>query len=188
MTTNMREQKIAEEIQNITRDLETVSSRDIRNIPERVFREVFLPMFAGKEDLVYPASTRIWANIAGSYFSRVNVINERNEILFTVPALMNNSAVNPVSSEEIPVSHVVATAKQYAFMHPAQGSQYLDDQLTKRSLLMRVPNNVLEDIETWNKIFERYGYPIITEVKDLQQKTNPDAQSGDGIDYDFEPL
>ena len=181
MNTNVH----VEKIQNIVKDLEAVSSQDIRSIPERVFREVFLPMFAGKENLLYPASTRIWANIAGGYFSQVNVVNEQNEILFTVPPLLNINAVNPVSSEEIPISHVLETAKQYALIHPVQGSLYLEDQLTKRSLLMRAPNNVLEDIETWNKIFERYGYPIITEVKDLEQKTNPDARDGDVMDYDF---
>lgn len=183
-----REAKVAEEIQRITSQLEAVASRDISNVPERVFREVFLPMFAGKEDLVYPATTQIWANIAGSYYAPVNIVNEKNEILYTVPPLMNNKAVNPVSSDEIPIAHVVATAKQYANMHPAQGAAYLDAELTKRSLLMRLPSNVLEDIATWNKIFERYGYPVIMETETLIQKNGNEASpAGDG-DFEFEPL
>lgn len=158
-----RQDRLAEQIQQITNELQAVAIQDTPLLRERIFVGIFLPYFAGDEERAYPqANAAMWIDrVAGSPYKAVNVIDVQGQVLFTVPPLLDRSAVAPqAGSDRGPsIAHVVHSAQQYALMSPRQGAGYLQSELNKRALIMKVPANVLGHIEAWNKIFERYGRP-----------------------------
>lgn len=173
MSENQNNQAVSQMIQDISKELSVSSSSDINSIPEDAFVNVFLPMFAGVQPLEYPVTITNWINLAGNAFKPVHVVDNKRKILFTVPALYDIEAINPLPNVEglSPVSHVVETAKQYSHMHPMQGSRYLNEEMAKRSMIMRNPIDLSKDIGAWNEIFKRYGYPIIEGFQDKEQTT-----------------
>jgi len=175
-------EKFAEEIKVIKDSLKEADTDSTARLEEYIFVNVFLPLFAGDTELMYPqASLAIWANIAGSVYKPVNIVNKNGEVLYTVPPIMNNTVINPISNSKTSLAHVVATAKQYSNIHPVQGRNYLMAELTQRATIMNVPKNVLENLHQWNEIFTRYGRPKIAEEQPVSEK------NGDGLaDYDFE--
>lgn len=182
----LRDQKLADTLQQIQEQLSLASATDTATLSERVFSNVFLPLFAGDETLVYKADFATWINYAGGPYRSVDIIDTSGKVLFTVPPLFDRKAVNPVSTSAIPISHVVATANQYAKLHPSQGMLYLDAELTKRAIVMKVPANVIENLELWNNIFMRYNRPPIMTV-DIKQAGGT-SDTGDTLDYELEPL
>jgi hypothetical protein len=192
---NMIESRIGDEITKIANDLAAVPL-DHPKLPEVHFREIFLPLFAGDAQLKYNVTMDNWVKVAGSPFQAVDIIDPKSQkVLFTVPPLMDRNAVNPVNNDRAPISHVVASANQYARIHPMQGLHHLNAELTERALIMKVPASVRENIEIWNKIFERYGRPPIMALPDNFQNESkgstgsaPTQQDTGTADYDFEPL
>ena len=65
-----------------------------KRVPENVFREIFLPVFAGLDpDLEKKTHefTAHWAGIVGSQMESAQVVNMQGETLFTVPPICDTS-------------------------------------------------------------------------------------------------
>jgi len=188
---DFRNQRLADEIKGIAEQLASVSGGEGARISERIFVNVFLPFFAGDPDPVYKIGIQHWINTAGSVFSSVAVIDSSGGVLFTVPPLCDRSAVQPVSRDGGPsIAHVGASTNQLANVHPKQGAAYLNNELSKRALIMKVPINVVNHIDVWNKIFTRYGRPPLVKIEgeqtEVESATQDIAKPGD--DFDFQPL
>lgn len=181
-----RKDQLAGVIQKVTDQLSDVAVKDIATIPERIFQYIFLPLFAGDENRAYPVTLENWAIHAGSPYRSVHVVDTNNNILFTVPPLFDRAAINPVSDGLASIAHVVATAGQYANIHPTQGIAYLNHELSNRALVMKVPPNVQANLKTWNEIFARYNRPLIQTVSMSDQTTG--VVSGKDSDFEFEML
>lgn len=179
--------QLNDEITRIAADVEKATAAVRARLPERHFREIYLPMFAGDEKNPYNVDLNHWVGFAGNPYREVDIIDEHGQVLFTVPPVLDREAVNPVNPEQTrtSVSHVIATAQQYGRIHPSQGVAFLDTELTGRALLMKVPPNVAKDLQTWNMIFTRYGRPPIIEVAPEQK---PGAVKLPDNDWDFEPF
>ena len=184
---DFRDQRISDEIKGIAAALEVSASGDNRKLSERIFVGVFLPFFAGDESPAYKVGVQHWINVSGSPFASVSIVNDRNQELFVVPPLYDRAAVQPVSEGGSSIAHVVASTAQLNNVHPSQGQAYLDAELTKRALVMKVPANVLHHIEVWNSIFARYGRPPIVAVDPQVAQTSTQAPD-QGDDFDFQPL
>lgn len=184
-----RNNRLAQEIENIANALGTVAKEDSARMPERNFREVFLPFFAGDEKLVYPVTIAHWLHFAGSPYHEVQVIDLSGKVLFTVPPVYDRTAINPIVGEHSSIAHVVATTGQYARIHPIQGQNYLSKELTKRALVMKVPASVLRHAVVWNEIFNRYGRPPLIALEDNPSEAPVDAAKGTINDQDdYEPI
>jgi len=181
---NYRLQKLAEDIDGVSAQLKTLSPADIPRLAERIFVNVFLPLFAGDETLIYDATFNTWVSFAGSPYTDVHVVDTKNNILFTVPPLLDRSAINPVNRLSVSIAHVVTTAGQFARIHPTQGSVYLHNELSKRAIVMKVPANILNNLEIWNNIFKRYGRPEIMTIEEKVASEIPKINPDD----EFEPL
>lgn len=184
-----RDQRLAEEIKGIVDQLGVVTQSDAARLSERVFANVFLPFFAGDPEPVYKVSIQHWINAVGGPFNAVSVVDTAGKVLFTIPPLYDRTAVQPLSDGNGPsIAHVVASTTQLANVHPKQGAAYLNNELSKRALIMKVPINVLNHIDTWNEIFTRYGRPPLMETPTSKAEspvlTPPDAED----DFDFQPL
>jgi len=179
-------QRMADEISEIAANVEKAAHEVRARLPERHFREIYLPMFAGDAKLNYPVDLNHWVNFAGNPYREVDIINERGEVLYTVPPVLDRHSVNPMDGSETrtSIAHAISTAQQYGRIHPSQGVNYLNAELTERALIMKVPANVLKDLETWNAIFQRYNRPPIIQAQAEQVK--PVVRPDD--DFDFEPF
>lgn len=183
-----RDQKLLEEITRIHASLQTVDQQDAVRMSERVFVNIWLPFFAGDENPTYPVDIQHWVNFSGSPYRAVQVVDTNGALLFTVPALFDRTAVNPVSGDHRSVAHVVRSAEQYSGVHPMQGQRYLDAELTKRALIMKVPASVMANLETWNSIFARYGRPPLIKLDAAAAPGSKQPAADPDISYDVDPL
>jgi C1A family cysteine protease len=184
-----KDQRIEQQIVDIQSQLEEVASADIKTMPEDLFVNVFLPLFAGDEEKKYKVNFAMWAGQAGSAYKPVNIVDAANKVLFTVPPLFDRNQVTPVEGDGIRMSHVIHTTQQYANMHPAQAEAYLNEQLSQRNLVKRVPANILNHLESWNAIFKRYGRPEILAVpEEAKNAVAGLAGEADNGEYEIEPL
>jgi hypothetical protein len=174
--------RISNEIKDISANLNRSEYTNNPKLQERVFVNVFLPLFIGEENL-YNASFQTWFSFAGTPFTSVDVIDENGKVLFTVPPILDRSVINSVSNTRVSMASVLTTSRQFARIHPNQGKAYLDTELRKRATIKKVPTNMLKYLTTWNAIFKRYGKDEIMEVKE----TNTPEVVKTSVD-DFEPL
>lgn len=174
-----RRGRLADQIQMISDTLGQVAAGDRPRLAVRIFEGIFLPFFAGDEKRAYPqANAAMWVGrVSFSPYQEVDVVDTSGEVLFTVPPLLDRRAVDSkVNNEGAGVAHIVASAQQYALLSPRAGSNYLQSELTRKALIMKVPANVLGHLQRWNEIFERFGRPLLLPL-DEQDKpaASPDA-------------
>lgn len=178
---------LEQKINSVHEALVVTGQSDIARMSERVFVGIWLPFFAGDTHPTYEVTLQHWTNFAGNGYQSVHVVDPAGTVLFTVPPVFNRSAINPINnSGQQSVAHVIKSAEQYSQVHPVQGSAYLDNELSKRAMIMKVPPNVLGDLDTWNAIFTRYGRKPLVDVAPAEQASAvaPDP----GLDYDVDPL
>ena len=189
--------QLSDKLDLVREQLAQTSESDVAKLPERIFVNVFLPLFAGDEKLLYEAKIYPhWINVAGNPYRPVDVIDVRGNVLFRVPPVLDRTRVSTSTQtqKEGPrgsISHMVASAQQYAGMSPVLGERYLSKQFTERALLMKVPHSVLQDLETWNAIFERYGRPPLHALpkdgtSDATGKDSSETSSNGGVEIEFE--
>lgn len=158
---------LEKEISGIVSDLNAATAGERPRFAERLFVGIFLPYFAGDKPLPYPVDSSVWvARVATNPFQEVDVVDIQGQVLFTVPAMFDRSALDPGraagSKDSLPVEHIVKSAQQLRYLHPLHGEAYLETKLTEKALIMRVPTNILHNLDVWNKIFVRYGRePIV---------------------------
>jgi len=184
MMDDYKKQKLIEDINRVGEQLSSIAVNDIPRLQERIFVNVFLPLFAGDENRIYNATFETWISFAGSAYTNVDVIDVGGNVLFTVPPLFDRAVINPVNEFNTSIAHVVTTAGQYARIHPKQGSRYLDSELTRRATIMKIPANILKNLEIWNSIFKRYNRPEIMELDQTSETSISKIQPTD----EFEPL
>lgn len=185
-----RNKQLHEQITQAQKLLDSVAVTDVPRMSERIFVGIWLPFFAGDTPLPHQVEMTHWINFAGNPYRIVHVVNSEGAVLFDVPAIFDRLAINPhaMAERDLPnISHVVASAEQYAHVHPLHGTRYLDAELTKRALIMKVPATVLANLQVWNAIFARYGRPPLVAV-DETTSGSESAQPDDGLSYDIDPL
>lgn len=182
-------QQLDSRVESIKTDLAQQEEVNVPRMPERVFKHIWLPFFAGDEKLLYKvAITPHWVNFAGSIYQKVHVVDERGQVLFTVPPILDRTAIQSlVHSSGKTIGEIVENSQLYANIHPAQGAAYLERELDKRALVMKVPVNVVQSLKTWNEIFARYGRPPIALAPEEKGKGASSSNEAD-LDYDFDPL
>ena len=126
-----REEQLTAEITRISDQLNNIASEDVVVMQERIFENIFIPLFAGDAELIYKVSLETWSTFAGGPYRAVDIVDVSGKILFRVPPLFDRSAINPVGESNVSIAHVVATAGQYSRVHPTQGSAYLNAELNK---------------------------------------------------------
>lgn len=171
-------------INTIHDELTKLAQEDIVALPESVFANNFLPMFAG-EEVPSHVNERTWAGIAGNPYKPVHIVDDKtHEILFTVPPLYERSRVTPnvPGKGALPIFHVMETTRQLRHMSPIKANQYLEVQLNKLNLTVEARALVEETMRTWRTIFERYGRATATPEGQPTGQVDPNARQE--LDYD----
>lgn len=136
----------------------------LARIPERVFVHLYLPLFAGvaEEDRIRPDVITLtnWALNVGGYFRRAEIIDQNNQVLFTVPPLADHSQVGPDGRGSNSVLQMLLNAELVGHRSPIDRDRYLSAQfgnITRDLTSVATPSSI-QFAQEWNAIFKRYGY------------------------------
>lgn len=152
-------------LENIISDMEEVDTEMLKYSPrisESMFVNNFLMAFAGRGESIeenYAIYLRWVSDVAGSYNVPVHVCSDSNkdEILFTVPAVTNVRTLNPSQVDVREVNKAIQMAEDAKFLQPFNYEKILEQNLN--GLLKKVydKNNVVTgDQLTWLTILKRY--------------------------------
>lgn len=173
-------ERVSDEITSVAESISKGSPLDpMGTIPENHFYHVFLPFFA-RTGNPYNVNLGNWASKAGSYFSEMKVINEKGEVVVTVPPILHRDAVKPYDTDiDDHFSAGMNLVRVKSRIHPKMGLSELRRMLDHRLDAMIVGNvDVLGYVKRWNDIFKHYEYPLIV-VEGAREQI--------GVPDDYEP-
>jgi len=152
-------------------------------VPESIFREYFLPYFAGEIPIEDNTVVGQWIAIAGTPAAEVRVIDDvTREELFRVPPIMTTQFLDVQTRPNgMPMKDVLEQAALHRQNIPIQGERYLEAAYFQKAQVMlknaRLPD---EYQQRWGTIMQRYN-KVTTVVNNI-----PSYQPADDIDYDAE--
>lgn len=134
----------------------------VKNIPENVFREIFLPVFAGLnpeyEDRVGDFTAH-WIGILGSPTEPANIVNMQGEVLFKVPPIYDTARMNQegtvVGSESY--KSIFGNLVDGASVNPTMAVGEFGQAITKRLDAVIKHDEVPVDQNPWKPVFAFYG-------------------------------
>lgn len=175
-------------IRDVHKDTMAMSDELTARMKEDAFVRVFLPFFLGKpkEELTYKVGMSNWASFAGNVYRKVHIVSDKNEneILFTVPPLMDMRAVtprNPARGKDTLFDAVTTSQQLMRNGRIVEAKQYIQRMMAKHSQSMSAAVDVMEYVRTWNMIFTRYGHPPLLQLlePDAPNKDTPDNAASD---------
>jgi hypothetical protein len=148
-------------------ELQVGSHAALRRVPEVLFVRDILPVLTGEEGKYVDFSW--WGFRFGSPFRGFYIVNDRDEILFEVPGLMDkNFKLKDANGPRDTVPEATARYKNRAYNRPGQARAELNDALRAR-LDLKDAGRPMEHMMILDKIFIHYGKPSIFEQTDLSE-------------------
>lgn len=189
MTTNSRMERMMnhmtssdfKEEDTFIKDFTELTKEPVKRIPENVFRELFLPVFAGTGDAELERKTgefcAHWAGIVGSHSDSAEVVDVQGNKLFTVPPLIATNLLNP--TEEgfkagmygRTLTAMTDAARVNPRMAAAEYAAAMGEKLDK--VIQKTDNN------PWEQVFSFYGLIPNAAV-------TPTADKNTDLDEDFD--
>lgn len=161
-----------------------MSANHMPKISESAFKKHFLKAFAGIGDIQDIIATyNTWLlEVAKSPGIPVNVCddNDHDKTLFVVPALGNNSSINPEKTNSKKVYEAISLANDARFLRPFDWEQILSNNLDNVLLEIYDKTKVknTEDSAKWNFIFTKYKDILLLE-KDNNSETTSNSETKD---------
>jgi hypothetical protein len=98
-------------------------------LPEHIFKNLFLPVLSGavnveEADRIYV----YWISVAGSPTAEIDVIDTKNNVLFTLPPVINSEMINSVDRRTA-LQDIYTEGKLRENNLPILGQQYLIPRL-----------------------------------------------------------
>lgn len=154
------EQKLSRDIRECFELFGKPENLPMARISEANFVQVFLPMFTG--DDTRHVTRANWESLAGGYYNRVEVVNQLGEVIYTVPPLLDRSALKPVFQDgHNSVSVLISHSENLSKLKPSLGQNFLEQELKHRAMRMQNPADSIKHIAEWNAIYNRYGAPLV---------------------------
>ncbi len=156
-------------------------TQNANRLPEHIFRDYFLPAFAGKVPL--GKHYEEWISIAGAPTAEVAIVDAGGvNVLFNVPALMNTDHIKRTRPEgALPFASIVAMAEAFRTKSPAASQNMMTAQGMDRYKASHDRNHDYTPLEKrWLAIFERYGYV----AQDTQATPSQEPKASGAIDDD----
>lgn len=140
--------------------------RENKKMPEYVFRKVFLPFFCGEPtdpEVGHVITEGHWISFAEGAFMSVDIVDDNNEVLFTVPPRRDNNSIAPYHVNDM--NNMTTVSDQYKLLassRPAEANRFHFSMLDERKDVLRTNIRTLEHLYAWNNIFKRYERPLLT--------------------------
>lgn len=148
-----------------------LDSAPVNNLPERIFRDYFLPQFLGLTTVAREQWMFEWVSIAGTPMSEVRIIDDNTgQELFLVPPVLNSNSIFMHKSEG-DIGDIFTRYDQLSQNTPGGAMSFLFTALqNKNEELLKSLNNS-DAVKRWLGILARYGYiqPQQQEQQQVQQ-------------------
>lgn len=184
----MKQQKIEESRKAINEchDLAIVKHENHR-IPEQIFREGFLPFFTGQEKNPNQSHMANWIAIAGSPTSEVDVVDDADNLLFTVPAMMSTSAISLKTVRGESMGDLMRQYQHHKSVTPHAGANFAQANFGEKAkdLVDNATDSFSKAQAGWSKIFNHYG---ISDPNAKQETTGTEqvATNASSSDFDYD--
>ncbi len=154
-------------------------------LPEEIFKETFLPLFAGQiKDGPNSKLTTNWIGIAGSPMLPVDIIDSKDNVLFTVPPLMSSDFVGLGSQRAgRTFNSIFKEAKEQASRVPVLGQVIIANEGSKKIKEMK-PSLDNEDVKQWESIMKRYNIELPTYDSEGKVVKNKKSDGSDDLVFD----
>jgi hypothetical protein len=180
------------EITEMMKQINDVAKDDNYKMQEELFRDVFLPLFAGE----VPPDPRItmgfYINTIGNPYRKVDVLDQAGAKLFVVPAIVNRDTVQTgFSGGRTSFTEIMANHSLIGFNSQQQAGAYLMNEVARKKLLLFNTASGREEAAIWNDIFVRYGrkppfdVPGVTDTS-KSESTSISTLSENGFDSGFD--
>lgn len=144
-------------------------------LQESVFLQKYLRLFVYRPDNpIADIPLGLWVSeVSGNALAEVDIINPKNEVLYTIPPLIDPNADLISGDTPTGFGEIIATAAAKSESHPVLGENYFSGYMDK---VINANNPVNFKIaRRWNDIFARYDLPLLP----LGDKTTETTQTED---------
>ena len=161
-----------------------VAKKENSRLPETIFQGYFLPYFSGREPITKDSKIMAeWISIAGTPMNEVDIIDEDDAVLFTVPSLFDTNILNVVNNAgHRTFAGIFSEYQLHNNNLPQLGDSFLGKALSGKLDQIQTDSDLQDkNLTAWKTIFHRYN---ITDPSD--QKTTPSTGVADDdlIEYD----
>lgn len=147
---------IGVDIRSISNQLTTLEQN--AQFPETLFVEHFLPLFAGEVQPTAQVNYTTWIEkVAGGEKVAVDIFDENNVRIFTVPAMFDTSVLEQSKPGGESMTLIERHYSRLKEFDAAGSQQFLNKKLSGLHIKDKPTEQVYENIRVWNAIFERYG-------------------------------
>jgi hypothetical protein len=182
---NQRLQLEAQEAE-IFNNLVVKGQEERARVPESIFKESFLPFFAGQQSLQNAGNViGTWIGIVGAPMAEAVVIDGAGNELFTVPPVLDSSAIDITRKQLRSFSEVSEMSELKESHIKNQGVRYFLEQTGEMERTLIKPNSetISNNARRWQEIYARYGVGVPQNVsKDKKETANHDDFSYDEFD------
>lgn len=170
--------------------VEVRNEETIKDIPEPVFREYFLPLFklmikpeALTEEEIKDKEERIriWFSVVGDRLHSARIIAEDGSVLFEIPALYQTDLISAVRDEGSPsFSEVILTAEATSHLSLNRAKQIAEQGAQMK--LSRQGKSLRRWLKNQKELAKMYAYYKV--LDEIPQAKDPEPESDDFFDFD----
>lgn len=144
--------------------------------PEALFLQHFFPFFIGDVPPTNLINNTTWIDkVAGDSRNPVEIINEKGEVLFTVPPMFDTSVLDQAQSGGQTMTLVERHYSRLKEIDVSGSQQFLKNTLSSIHVKDKPTQELYANFRAWNDILTRYGrQDRIIEVLPLDQDPNKD--------------
>lgn len=147
----------AEEINSLYEDIEKGGSlRYARRLPLNLFEEHFLPYFSGKvkDEKEISVTLSRWIDVAGHAGTPVDIIDDKGDVLFVIPALRDGTLLDPKKAEAL--NYALRQYNGHAARSPRAAIGYLLSNKDKIAANLMVDDVNAQRAKRWESFANYY--------------------------------
>lgn len=147
-------------VRAIHQHFDQMEDRSYTRLPEKMFTQYWLPLFAGEvTDPVLANNLRNnWITMARSPSNPVIVVNEKDQELFRVPGFYSSQMIQPIVERRQGLAYDMHQATARESMGPQFAQAMMSSALAARTpSLFRDLSKAKEEAAQWARILRRYG-------------------------------
>lgn len=160
-----------------------VIKKENSRLPESIFTGYFLPYFSGQQPITKESHVMAeWISVAGTPMNEVDIIDNEDTVLYTVPSLFDTNIINVVNqSGQGTFAGIFSEYNLHNNNLPQLGERFLSGALKDKFERIQTDSDLKDkNLSTWKSIFQRYNIPV-----DHSSDNDPTVSADDDlIEYD----
>lgn len=157
-----------------------------RKISEADFARRWVGMFHGTFTTKKGESPMLlWINqvCKGNVHMHVDVVNTKNEVIWTIPPYVRDMKVEPLQDNGTPpISSLVNRAKMHNDRIPGSGRKFIEAAANRIEIEDYDPES---ELKMWNEIFVHYGFEAVGDIVEEESEEPAKAMFEDDDDIEL---